>query len=157
MKQQPNEWEDLVEEAYWPHKREVVSISVARHSPLDARGIDRFLYFKIQSGHTRGDTIPFPMPLQVKASDNGQTVGVVLIPGCKLPKSIEDRLSSEMKNKLERHARTHPEVRFTLFVRTPGKHTDKEKVLEEIWTQTRAMMEFAKCYYRDAIAACFQS
>ena len=78
-------------------------------------------------------------PFQIKTSDNGNTVGVVLPLREPLPPKISGRISGTMHAMIAEHFRKHPHVRCMLFVAKPGRHTTEMQILRDIWRETESI------------------
>lgn len=76
---------------------------------------------------------------QIKTSDNGNTLGIVLPLHKPLPPDISGKISGWMRAEIEEHLRKHPHVRCMLFVAKPGRHATEEQVIRDIWTETESI------------------
>lgn len=75
----------------------------------------------------------FTVPFQIKTSNNGKTIGLVL-PFREQQK--ERLLSPEMKNMLKEHQEKHSHVRCLLFVAKPCKMIPEDAILRRVWVET---------------------
>ena len=124
--------EDLVEYCYRAHK--LPYHHSEQHTPDDRDGID-FIVFSPNPGR---------FELQVKRSDNGETLGLLLPLEEPVPPMMADRLSSKMLEKVRRHARLHPNIRLMLFVAAPTGHRTSQEIIREIWRATKQLMSLAE-------------
>lgn len=75
----------------------------------------------------------FHVPFQIKTSNNGKTIGLVL-PFREQKK--ERLLTLEMKNMLKAHQEKHSHVRCLLFVAKPCKMIPEDAILRRVWIET---------------------
>ncbi len=147
---QPNVSEDLVEECGKQHPDDVFMIRADRYKELDSSGIDLLIDFKIRLGNRR-ETALFPMALkmQVKTSDNLQTIGVILPVSGKFLAKNSEKISRKMRWRIKKHLRLHPSVTCMLFVSQLRDGKTRELVMEEIWRELSAIRRYlARHYFR---------
>lgn len=147
--------ETIVEKAFLEHPKEVRFEHAKQNSLLDKEGKDFIVEF-----------LPYCLtePLQVKTSDNGETVGIVLpfpnlaieklpkkISGkifdkllVRLPHQVRQRISRRMLQHIVDHFRKHQDVRWILFVARPNEHKDENGVKAEIWQEIKRNVKILK-------------
>lgn len=148
---QPNVSEDLAEECCKKHDDDVAAIRADRYRELDTSGVDLLLVFKIKFKPNQ-PKVAFPMMLhlQVKTSDNLETVGVVLpVVGNRYSANNDKRISRKMRWRIKKHSRLHPLVSCMLFVSQLRDGKTRELVIEEIWRELKAIKkDIARRYLR---------
>ncbi len=111
-------------------------IPVPQSSCLDQEGIDCVL---------RIFSYPFWLSVQVKPSDTGETVGIVLPLPEPLPPDLEKKITLYVRAEIQEHIRKHPEVIHLLFVGRPNSKRSKQKprsrdmVLDDVYRETKKM------------------
>lgn len=123
--------ESLVEHC-WKHRNGRIHFT---HNPKNGHGDSHGEDF---SGVSLGG-YSYCEAIQVKTSDNGNTLGIVLPLHEPLPPKISGKISGWMRSVIEAHSRKHPHVRCMLFVAKPGRHATKEQILRDIWTETESI------------------
>jgi len=111
-------------------------IPVLQGSPLDQGGIDLL---------TRIFSYAFWIPLQIKPSDTGETVGLIL-PLCYPPSpETQKRLTKRMREEIESHLEKHPHVNFIIFVgrsnfrKNNAKPKTRETVMDDVWREIKKL------------------
>ncbi len=104
------------------------------HTPDDLQGIDFILL----------SPNPGKVNLQVKRSDNGETLGLILPLPEPLPDRFGSRLSDRMRERIAYHVKRHPHVRCFLFVACPSRHRSAEEIIAEIWRETSVILSMAE-------------
>jgi len=102
--------------------------------------------------------------LQVKTSDNGETLAVLLpLPNFlieelpnriseevfesvlpKLPGRLQKKISRRMLQHLTDHCRKHQNVRWVLFVARVGQRKDESQIKSEIWRGKKIIFKILK-------------
>ena len=144
---QPNVSEDLVEECCKQHEDDVAAFRATRYRELDASGVDLIITFKIRvKSHTEKIAFPMDMKVQVKTSDNLETVGVVWPLSAKFLEKNSKRISSRMEDRIKKHIEKHPLVPCMIFVSQLKDGKTREAVLEEIWRELQAIRRYIARY-----------
>lgn len=112
-------------------------VKIDPNSLFDNLGIDREIVLNFGKGWVR-------FAIQIKTSNNGETVGVVLPIREPSPPKLMARLSREMLDRIPVHDNKHPPVDCMLFVDAWGSLTNKAEVLDEIWRETKKIVNI-KC------------
>ena len=140
--------EDPVEKCFRKHESQLSYTRARRCDQLDVEGTDFLLDFKIKS--KKSDErffFPLSMRLQVKMSDNGETIGLVLPLQSPPPDKIKDRISERMLEIIADHARKHPHVSCILFVAQLEKAKSEKQILSDIWREMRRMLGFIRRHH----------
>ena len=124
--------EELVEKCYEQRKNKVRYIHAERYGPLDSAGIDFIVTFPIN--HSANS---FTIELQIKSSDTGDTIGIVLSLPQQLPQELSGKRANRMRRLIRYHQSKHPEVNCMLFVARVGKRKKEEDVIAEMWRETK--------------------
>jgi hypothetical protein len=102
--------------------------------------------------------------LQVKTSDNGETLAVLLpLPNFfieelpnriseeifesvlpKLPRRLQKKISRQMLQRLTDHCRKHQNVQWVLFVARVSQRKDESQIKNEIWRETKFIFKILK-------------
>lgn len=145
---QPNVSEDLLEECCQEHPDDVAITRADSCKELDSSGIDSLLAFKIQVEHYP-ERVFFPMDLklQVKTSDNLETVGVVLPVSDKFFAKKGPKISRKMHWRIKKHFKAHPRVTCMLFVSQLRDKKTREGIKAEIWRELLAIRHYIGRYY----------
>ncbi len=119
--------EVFVEKCYYQHR---LNFSHSyKHTYLDRIGVD-FKVFNEMSNEV--------FDLQVKTSDTGMTIGMVLPILKPLPEGLTV-ISKGMLEKAALHFRRHQNVPYIIFVARVGARKTEEMVIDEIWRETERM------------------
>lgn len=140
--------EDPIERCFREREGQVSYTRAKRYAQLDNDGTDFLLDFKIK-GRNPDEKIFFPlsMRLQVKMSNNGETVGLVLPLYDGLPRDLKDRITEKMWRDIKDHQETHPHVSCILFVAQLEKSKSEKQIIVEIWREIRCMLGFIRRHY----------
>ncbi len=109
-------------------------VTIRSSSEFDHLGVDRFLNVKVRGQWEW-------VAIQVKTSNNGETVGVVLPIRNPFPPKLAARMSPGMIHRINAHEGGHVTVGNMLFVDAWGSLTNKKWVLEEIWRETNKIID----------------
>lgn len=143
---QTNVSEDLVDECCRKYSDDVEAVRAVRYRELDASGIDFFITFKIYSdAHPRKVAFPMDLKLQVKTSDNLETLGMVLPISGKFLAKKRAKLSRKMRWRIKKHYKAHPMVTCMLFVSQLRDGKTREVVIEEIWRELHKIRRYIAC------------
>lgn len=120
--------EELVETCWILHPQ--ISFKHShKNGAEDSKGID-FLNVTLPS-------YSFVLNIQVKTSDNGNTIGLVFPLSRENRKETRSKVSERMWKQIHKHNRLHPFVCCVLFVAKTGHRKSKSDVFEEIWKETK--------------------
>lgn len=137
---QPNVSEDLMDECGRIHKDEIELTRTIRYRELDTAGFDFFVAFKIRLPHyPKKVAFPMDLKLQVKTSDNLETIGVILPVSGEFLTANRLRLSRKMRWRIKKHFKIHPLVTCMLFVSQLRDGKTREGVIAEIWRELQVI------------------
>lgn len=145
MKSEPRpDSEELVAEAFKRHPTVVRYVHAGHNSQLDRDGTDFLVDFKEDEYF-----FPLSIRLQVKTSNNFQTLSLVLPLGSYLPDTVRNKLNQHMYAIIQEHQRKHPHVNCLLFVSRPNsdQNITKEKILDDIWKEMERMLHFIERHF----------
>lgn len=123
--------ETLVEKS-WKQRKGSISFT---HNPKNGHGDAHGEDFSRVCLHG----YKFCEAFQIKTSDNGATLGLVLPLPHSLPKIVSEKLSAGMLQTIKEHHRKHPHTRCLLFVSKTCKNSTDDEVIRDIWTETRSI------------------
>lgn len=106
-----------------------------KHSEEDKAGID----FSVTFVHTG-----IRFHLQVKTSDNGETVALWVPLPNRLPAHLRARLSPHMLARAQRHAHKYPSIRALLFVALPSRERSLEDIIASVWHEMWILYDFSR-------------
>lgn len=130
--------ENLVEECGRIHKDEIELRRTIRYKELDTEGFDFFGTFKICLPHyPRKVAFPMDLKVQVKTSENLETIGVILPVSGEWLVTNRLRLTRKMRWRIKKHFKAHPRVTCMLFVSQLCEHKTREVVRDEILRELR--------------------
>lgn len=139
--------EELVERCCAQRESQVKAIRANRYRSLDSEGVDFLIFFAIRGNHFGSKYFPLPLTLQVKTSDDQETVGVVLPLRDPIPEKLAKLLTTRKMGRIHKHYKKHPEIKFMLFVGRPEDGKKEAVLIEEIWRELRRLKGFVKRHY----------
>lgn len=113
---------------------------------LDQDGVDFLIYFKFKDADGTLQFFPLALPVQVKTSDDANTVGVILPLPDALPPKLKNRITLRKLGRIRRHQGKHGHISCILFVGRPADGKTEAAILEDIWRELKKMKDFIKRY-----------
>ena len=135
MRLRAQDAEGLVAQCLHSRGRFVTYQRSPKHSEEDKAGIDFSVTFVHNGIHFK---------LQVKTSDNGETVALWVPLPHHLPAHLGARMSPQMLALAQRHAHRHPTIRALLFVALPCRERSPERIIDNVWHEIWILYEFAR-------------
>jgi hypothetical protein len=106
-----------------------------KHGEEDKAGIDFSVMFMHSGIHFK---------LQVKTSDNGETLGLWVPLPNHLPVQLRTRISPQMLASAQRHTHKYPSIRALLFVALPSRERSPELIVGNIWHEIWILYQFSR-------------
>ncbi len=136
--------EGLVEKCFGRRPDLVTASLFAHNSRPDKDGIDFLVCFKFKDSEGVPRYFPLAMLLQVKTSDDAETVGVVLPLREPISEKLAKRLTFRKMERIRKHQAIQPHVSCILFVGRQENGKKEAAILEEIWREIKKMKDFIK-------------
>ena len=122
------------------------SVRSTHNHQLDKDGVDFLLYFKFKDVDGVPRFFPLALPLQVKTSDDADTVGVVLPLPAEIPEKLKNRLTLRKLGRIRKHQGKHGHISCILFVGRPEDGKKETVILEDIWREAKKMKDYIRRY-----------
>ncbi len=139
--------EDQVEKCFSRRPNLVTALRFAHNSQPDKDGMDFLACFKFNDDKGVPQHFPLAMILQVKTSDDAETVGVVLPLKEPISGKLAKRLTFRKIERIHKHQAKHPNVPCILFVGRQENGRQESAILEDIWREIKMMRDFIKRHH----------